>query len=80
MGDKSAGQKQKPHKVAHCRLSPAYYIFVTITSPSKIANMIGYQNLIIQASIHCQEGCWVPLISLYGSWHSLNVYQEVVYM
>ena len=31
----------------------------SLKKPHRIPDLIGYQSLIIQSSLHCQEGCWI---------------------
>ena len=61
--EEPAGQKQKLHEVTNIvEWVQCIGVFIAIISckePNRITDLIGYQNLIIQSSIHCQEGCWV---------------------
>ena len=58
-----AGQKQKRREVTNIiNWVQCFGVFIAIVcrkEPSRISDLIGYQNLIIQASIHCQAGRWV---------------------
>jgi len=35
-----------------------YMAIISLKEPQRIPDLIGYQSLIIQSSLHCQEGCW----------------------
>ena len=61
--DEPANQKQKLHEVTNIvDWVQCFGIFIAIIShnePNRIPDLIGYQNLVIQALIECQEGHWV---------------------
>ena len=61
--EEPAGQKQKLREVTNIvDWVQCFGVFIAIISrkePNRITDLIGYQNLIIQSSIHCQEGRWV---------------------
>ena len=61
--EKPAGQKQKLREVTNIvNWVQCFGVFIAIISrkePNRITDLIGYQNLIIQSFIHCQEDRWV---------------------
>ena len=62
-GDLAPGIKNKPPEVSNIidwiQCFGLYIAIISRTQPTRIADMIGYQSLIIRASQDCQEGCWV---------------------
>ena len=36
-----------------------YMAIVSLKNPSRIPDLIGYQNLIVQSSLNSHEGCWI---------------------
>jgi len=63
VADEPASQNHKLHEVTSIVDWIQHFgIFIVIVSRNKsnrIPDLIGYQNLIIQVSIQCQEGSWV---------------------
>ena len=62
-GDNAAGQKQKPPEaitiLQWVQCFELYTAIVSHAEPEWIADLLGYQQLILHASQHYQEGRWI---------------------
>ena len=62
IGDQVTSQKQKQYQVTTIiewvQCFATYIAIVSQKEPQRTADLLGYQQLIIHSSQHCQEGCW----------------------
>lgn len=62
-GDSTVVQRQKPQEdlsiIQWVQCFGVYMAIVSRTEPERTADLLGYQQLIINSSQHCQEGHWV---------------------
>ena len=63
LGDQAPGTKHKPPEVSNIidwiQCFGLYIAIISRTQPTRVADLIGYQSLIIWASQHGLEGSWV---------------------
>jgi len=61
--DQSASSKQKSSGITNImdwvQCLGLFMATISLKEPHRIPDLIGYQNLIMQSSVQCQEGCWV---------------------
>ena len=59
----SPGHMHKQQKVTEIldwvQYFGVYMAIISFKEPSRIPNLIGYQSLIIQSTLYCQEGCCI---------------------